>query len=496
MITTFIIGENLFSQSTYTTQNFKIEYYTVGEDSVPSADNNNNGISDFVELTGEHLEYCWSYFVDSIEFIAPKTTLNSNLYFVKLKNFGALSTMFLDPISDQYPNNFTSMITLPPRPDGYYNPQGIPLFSLMRSVISHEFFHAIEFAYNNAFLQPLGESYSMEGSSMAVEEIISEGENYNNFKHFGTYYLTSCNDPLNSPERSSWGDGYDTGILFYFLYLRYGMMNALKTFWEEHRTTLATNAFASTVVKLRTTFQEAWQQFAYWNCFAGPRHLMSPHYPRGFEYWEPKFTIQKELTPADWDTTIAISPISLHYNLFTFGNPSQIELQATPHIPTDSSWITIIKYSNGLIKNTYAYNLIEPRSINLGYTVFDDTLIVVFSNAHLNEFAVDTVDLFIHSNPSSVNQSKDKAIDSLVLGNFPNPFNNSTRIEFAIPNASLVNINIYDAMGREVDQLINEWKPAGRYSVNFNAGQLPSGIYFYNLQSKDKIKTGKMILLK
>jgi len=80
--------------------------------------------------------------------------------------------------------------------------------------------------------------------------------------------------------------------------------------------------------------------------------------------------------------------------------------------------------------------------------------------------------------------------------NYPNPFNPSTTIEYHIQELSLVTIKVYNVLGKEVATLINEYKPAGKYETEFNAANLPSGIYFYKVQAGDFVETKKMILMK
>ncbi|MGB5530252.1 MAG: T9SS type A sorting domain-containing protein, partial [Ignavibacteriaceae bacterium] len=85
--------------------------------------------------------------------------------------------------------------------------------------------------------------------------------------------------------------------------------------------------------------------------------------------------------------------------------------------------------------------------------------------------------------------------------NYPNPFNPSTRIRFNIPSdvkgqRSNVVLKVYDLLGNEVALLVNEDKPAGTYNVDFDASNLPSGVYFYQLKAGPFIETKKMILLK
>ncbi len=99
-------------------------------------------------------------------------------------------------------------------------------------------------------------------------------------------------------------------------------------------------------------------------------------------------------------------------------------------------------------------------------------------------FSTDVEDLNILPETYSISQ------------NYPNPFNPSTKIQFSLPEASNVKVKIYDVLGREVARLVNEYKNAGTYTVNFNASNLSSGIYFYSLEAGDFHTVKKMTLLK
>ena len=84
----------------------------------------------------------------------------------------------------------------------------------------------------------------------------------------------------------------------------------------------------------------------------------------------------------------------------------------------------------------------------------------------------------------------------ILYQSYPNPFNPSTTIKYSIPNSDEVGIKVYDILGREVATLVNEYKNAGTYTVEFNAAGFASGIYFYQLNSGNFVETKKMILLK
>ncbi|MDW8465776.1 MAG: T9SS type A sorting domain-containing protein [Chloroherpetonaceae bacterium] len=80
--------------------------------------------------------------------------------------------------------------------------------------------------------------------------------------------------------------------------------------------------------------------------------------------------------------------------------------------------------------------------------------------------------------------------------NYPNPFNPATVISYQLPVASEVTLQVYDILGRAVATLVKAKQEAGRYQVQFNAGNLTSGLYFYRLQAGNFVQTRKMILMR
>jgi hypothetical protein len=80
--------------------------------------------------------------------------------------------------------------------------------------------------------------------------------------------------------------------------------------------------------------------------------------------------------------------------------------------------------------------------------------------------------------------------------NYPNPFNPFTKIDYSVPKPGLVKLAVYDILGREVAVLINETRPAGSYTVNFDASRLTTGIYIYRIETAGKVQSKKLMLLK
>ena len=95
-----------------------------------------------------------------------------------------------------------------------------------------------------------------------------------------------------------------------------------------------------------------------------------------------------------------------------------------------------------------------------------------------------------------INQNNNP-IDFELKQNYPNPFNPSTRIDFSVPKSSNITLLVYDAVGRQVALLADEYKQSGNYSVSWDAGRLSSGVYFYTLQTDNGfVQTKKMTLVK
>lgn len=160
---------------------------------------------------------------------------------------------------------------------------------------------------------------------------------------------------------------------------------------------------------------------------------------------------------------------------------------STPEFVTDLADSTVAFKAGGLLPSgeyCINYEVMYPEDINLSTTY----LRVFFKkrNPVITSVLTEKVEL----NGFSLEQ------------NYPNPFNPSTKIRYSIPNGvrNLVTIKVYGILGNEVATLVNEEKPAGIYEVEFNASQIPSGIYFYKLQTSGSVQgfleTKKMIVLK
>ncbi|MBU1098923.1 MAG: DUF5123 domain-containing protein, partial [Bacteroidetes bacterium] len=97
---------------------------------------------------------------------------------------------------------------------------------------------------------------------------------------------------------------------------------------------------------------------------------------------------------------------------------------------------------------------------------------------------------------TAIDEVEQVPTDYVLSQNYPNPFNPSTKIEFTIPASGIFSLKIYNILGQEVANLINQEIAAGHHVVNFDASRLSSGVYIYSLQGNNTVLSKKMLLLK
>ncbi|MBK7629915.1 MAG: T9SS type A sorting domain-containing protein [Ignavibacteriales bacterium] len=172
-------------------------------------------------------------------------------------------------------------------------------------------------------------------------------------------------------------------------------------------------------------------------------------------------------------------------------------------------------FSNGLLHHKYAVVDAEP----FGYTPYlitgshnwsssaensnDENTVIIqddqIANFYLQEFAAryyeaggtDSINTI-----TSINHSTDIPTAFSLLQNYPNPFNPSTKIQFEVPQSQKVELIVFDILGRKVKELYNDIALAGIISIEFKADDLATGMYIYQLKTKELSISKKMVLLK
>ena len=148
-------------------------------------------------------------------------------------------------------------------------------------------------------------------------------------------------------------------------------------------------------------------------------------------------------------------------------------------------------------------NFSQIAQVDKGITTFTDSTVnankiylyrakAVSDSAESDYSNVDTID----TNPTSVNEKNLNNLEFRLFQNYPNPFNPTTKIEFTLKKSGKIKLIVYDTLGKNVATIIDGYEQSGFHSINFNASNLSSGIYFYRLIDSHNIQSKKLILLK
>ena len=124
----------------------------------------------------------------------------------------------------------------------------------------------------------------------------------------------------------------------------------------------------------------------------------------------------------------------------------------------------------------------------------DDSFYFTTTNEYNHGF--NGTDLKVYYKLTSTNEKRLEQFNFSLFQNYPNPFNPITIIKYTIPDDGLVQLKVYDILGKEIITLVNEYKLKGHHEVKLDASDLPSGAYIYRINSGSFNKSGKMILQK
>ena len=149
----------------------------------------------------------------------------------------------------------------------------------------------------------------------------------------------------------------------------------------------------------------------------------------------------------------------------------------------------------------YQYDSPPDNWLNVSNGLEDLKIINIFFDKVGNLYARTRTGLFrAKSNLTAVKDKKIILLNFNLAQNYPNPFNPSTKISWQSPVSGWQTLKVYDVLGNEVATLVNEYRTAGSYEVEFksivSSRQLANGVYFYQLKAGDYVETKKMILLK
>ncbi|MHB9014211.1 MAG: M4 family metallopeptidase [Ignavibacteriaceae bacterium] len=235
---------------------------------------------------------------------------------------------------------------------------------------------------------------------------------------------------------------------------------------------------------------------SYWNINmldvkTGFMESVFPPQSKGVNIGDPSFskTSQTRFTFDYWDAN------SNTYKVlaadFNTGNSAIVASTTSLGYPSYSGDDKTIVYHNNQIISSVNHDVLQQMPLQSDLITGTGTPISYLQDATFPVWFV------IGSRVTDVKKESSPIPQTIALQqNYPNPFNPSTIINYQLPISGKVILKVYDLLGREVTTLVNEQQNAGNYSVKFNAGNLPNGVYFYQLKSGDFVSTKKMILLK
>ncbi|WP_304132310.1 T9SS type A sorting domain-containing protein [Ignavibacterium album] len=201
------------------------------------------------------------------------------------------------------------------------------------------------------------------------------------------------------------------------------------------------------------------------------------------DFWliqlNPEGIIPVELT--SFSATVSDGDVNLNWVTATELNNSGFEIQRFALSAEPQAWVKIgFVNGNGTSSEVHNYSYKDQNP-------FEGT-----SYYRLKQIDLDGT--FSYSNEVEIEVKSPQ--EFTLAQNYPNPFNPSTKISWQSPVSSWQTLKVYDVLGNGVVILVDEYKPAGNYEVQFDAANLPSGVYFYQLQAGNYTGTKKLILTK
>jgi hypothetical protein len=475
---------------------FRIHYDTTGGHAVylPTVDiDPPDGVPDYVNRTGEYFDRAWFYQCDTLGYDTPPFDSamggGLDLYDVYMHHYsGAYGVTFSEFPSYQRPgrnNDYTSYIYVDPTYAGFgYNDRTLP----MKVTSAHEFFHAVQFAYNVG-----AGGWYMENCATWMEDIMWDDIN-DNYAYL-YYFLNYPHYPLTTAN-----GGFEYGAFLWpmFLYQNHGH-EFIRQSWVYCINLPAVAALDQVCIDYGTLFEEQYAIFSLWNYLTNYRDDGN-HYEEGGSYGLAR-TMRTHTTYPVENMTSASRPTALACNYIQFVNNGQSgDLEITFDGQDGQLWYVqiIMAYAN----NNHAYDVIALNSQNYGtYTVagFEQyqwvaivTDLIQGANGDYSYSAEILTGIEEESSPLPGEIS--------LHGNYPNPFNSGTIISLTSPREETAHLAVYDITGRKIMEKMAGLR-AGENSIPLELGRddsniTASGVFYYTITVANSRITGRMLYLK
>ncbi|MBU1679888.1 MAG: T9SS type A sorting domain-containing protein [Bacteroidetes bacterium] len=182
---------------------------------------------------------------------------------------------------------------------------------------------------------------------------------------------------------------------------------------------------------------------------------------------------------------------------------------STAETYNDSTWHLFVGICRNDTISLYVDGIFKVSGYS-GYSIGNDINIRIGKSSDLGPFHGIIDDIRIYNRTlsdleirqlyeevsTSVKDNIGSPSQAILNQNYPNPFNPVTTISFSLPLRSFISLKVFDVLSNEIATLMDEEKEAGYHSVDFNASDLPSGVYFYRLETADFVQARKLLLVK
>ncbi|WP_069131133.1 T9SS type A sorting domain-containing protein [Rhodohalobacter halophilus] len=461
--------------------NFMLFYETEGQNAVPSESTIEPGIPDYIYLAAQAADSSYRYQVEQLGFVDFLRGEPYEIYFEDIIFYGTTTS-----------SGSSSYITINNNFSGFpenSHPDG-DVIGALYVTIAHEIKHAIQYA-TNRWDGSAGSFDWIEMDATLMEEIVYPDVNdyYNYIKEDFDSTIPSSQSIFGSPGTPTPGAYSHITWMLYFAE-QYGMEFWVDV-WEqfiENRTKPFFNAVQQSLTQRDRNLEREHLNNLLWHIASGPIYS---GYSFGFEdrenYPTPNFTNNLGLVPGQTNGFI-LRPMAAH---FIEASPSNVALgQPLFTLESDREGIglgVIGYFSDGSTDIQLALNSSsEIQSLQTSWDwseLTDLAIAVVNTNRSGNANYLLVV--------SSALPEED-----LIAQNYPNPFNPSTKIEYAITETQPVKIEVFDAIGRKIQTLVDGDHSAGFYSVDFDGAGLASGLYIYRITTNQTVMDKKMLLIK
>ncbi len=459
---------------------FRVRYETTGADAVPSDDENNNSVPDYVEWIAEVADSSYDRFI-ALGFTDIFSEKDAP-YDIIVANSGAYGFV---PLPDApYIGIENDFVGFPENTDPEGDQKGA-----VKVTIAHELKHVFQYVQNGWDGEP---ERWLEMDATLYEEVMYDEVNdyYNYLDSFGNGNF------FQNPTTTLIPGSYEDIVWALFFEERFG-----NTFWKEVWDVIESQsplisfieAIESGLAKFSTGLNEALVENLLWHYASGPANFSSGF---GFDesglYPGPRVQELFSELQTELNDVQTLSRFSARYFDFDLIDVNNAFMKLDYISGSSDVQVGVIAYYEDSSVETRFYTSPTANELNSKETGLSwgqaERVGLVFFNSSPDE--AQTVQFRVYDYvPVDIESPQ-------LLQNYPNPFNPNTTITVTLPFSQQVKLTVYDYLGREVRVLADGMLGAGENPVRFDALNLASGIYFYRLETEEKVVTRKMTLIK